>query len=130
MNKNKEKIHNLEKVHLTIETGRTPDSMDLTPNPLSFDFIFGLGTNGLTPFEFELAESQVGEALVLPVQIEKIPELFGHLAFLLPPLPEISEPFYIKIRLLGVSPVDQREVIKSMAENIGCGEHCCGEHDL
>ena len=128
MNDNKDKIGNLEKVHLSIETGRTPDSMDLTPNPIPFNFIFGVGTNGLTPFEFELAESHVGETLVLSTTTGKIPELFGHLTHYLPPLPKISEPFYIKIQLLGVSPADQREVIKCMAEATGCGDHCCGEH--
>jgi hypothetical protein len=128
MNDNKKKIRNLEKVHLSIETGRTPDSMDLTPRPIPFNFIFGVGTNGLTPFEYELTERTVGETLVLSMTMEKIPELFGHLSFHFPPLPEISEPFYLKIRLLEVSQADQREVIKSMAETTGCGDHCCGEH--
>ena len=128
MNENKEKIGHLKKVHLSLETGRSPDSMDLTPTPLRFEFIFGLGTEGLTPFEYELTERAAGETFVLSVSKEHIPILFGHLACLLPVLPEESEPFYMKIGLLKMSFVDQREVIRSMAETIGCGDHCCGEH--
>ena len=128
MDSEKEMIRHLKKVHLSLETGRTPDSMDLTPTPLRFDFIFGLGTEGLTPFEYELAERAVGETFVLSVSKGGMPELFGHLIFLLPALPEEREPIYMKIGLLGMSPVDQREVIRSMAETTGCKEHCCSEH--
>ena len=128
MNENNEKILHFKKVHLSLETGRTHDSMDLTLTPLRFDFIYGLGIEGLTPFEYELAERAVGETFVLSVSKGHIPELFGHLAFLLPALPEESEPFYMRIGLLRMSPVDPREIIRSMAETTGCGDHCCGEH--
>ena len=49
-----EKIGALKKVTLSLEAGRSPEAMDLTSQPLPFEFIFGLGTAGLTPFEVEL----------------------------------------------------------------------------
>ena len=99
--------------------------MDLTPEPLRFDFIFGLGIEGLTPFEFELAEKEIGETITLSIQRKQVPEMFGHLTNLLPPFPGDVESFYLKVRVLDLSPVDQREVIKSLADTTGCDDHCC-----
>jgi len=125
MREKKEKIRHLKKVHLSLETGKYRDLMDLTPEPLRFDFIFGLGVEGLSPFEFELAEKEVGETITLSIQRDQIPETFGHLTNLLPAFPGDVKSFYLKVRVLELSEVDQREVIKSMANTAGCHDHCC-----
>lgn len=125
MGDKKEKIRHLKKVHLSLETGRSHDLMDLTHEPIRFDFIFGLGIDGLSPFEFELAEKEVGETITLSIQREQVPEMFGHLTNLLPTFPGDEQSFYLKVHVLELSSVDQREVIKSLADTTGCDDHCC-----
>ena len=125
MTEKKEKVGLLKKVNLSLEAGKIPDSMDLTPSPIRFDFIYGLGTEGLTPFEYELAEREVGETISLSVRRGRIPELFGHLWPFLPAFPGDEETLYLKIHLLGLSIADQREVIKALAEAADSGGHSC-----
>jgi len=120
------KIDNLKKITLSLEAGTTPDSKDLNPQSSEFEFIFGLGTAGLTPFEFELADKTVGDEVHLHINQEEMPQVFQHL--ILPPIniPEHLDSFYLKFRVIKVIPADQREVIKALAEIANCDDHCCG----
>ena len=122
----KERIDFLKKITLSIEAGTVPDSMDLTPQSSLFEFVYGLGSAGLTPFEFQLADKAVGEEVRLRINREEIQEFFQHL--MLPPLnlPEKLDSFYLRVKIREVVPADQREVIKAMAEIANCGDHCCG----
>jgi hypothetical protein len=83
-----EKIEVLKKIILSVEAGTAPDSMDLTPQPAQFEFIYGLGTSGLTPFEIQLADKTVGQEVQLHLSREDIPQVFQHLAFFPLNLPE------------------------------------------
>jgi len=126
MTMEKEKIDFLKKITLSIEAGTVPDSMDLSPQSSLFEFIYGLGSAGLTPFEFQLADKAVGDEVRLRINREEIQEFFQHL--MLPPLnlPERLDSFYLRVKIREVVPADQREVIKAMAEIANCGDHCCG----
>lgn len=126
MTMEKEKIDFLKKITLSIEAGTVPDSMDLSPQSSLFEFIYGLGSAGLTPFEFQLADKAVGDEVRLRINREEIQEFFQHL--MLPPLnlPEKLDSFYLRVKIREVVPADQREVIKAMAEIANCGDHCCG----
>ena len=121
-----EKIEHFRKVTLSLEAGAAKASMDLTPKPLHFEFIYGLGTEGLTPFEKELAHRGEGEVLILSIKREDFNETFKHLALPAMKIPEHLNLFYLKIRVDRVIPADQREVIGAMAEIVKCGDHCCG----
>jgi hypothetical protein len=112
-----EKIENLKKVSLALMTGSQE-----TP----FQFIFGIGTDGLSPFEFELAGKKEGDILELQLGREAVTEVFQHLP--IPPLqvPQEGERFHLKVRVEKVSPADRKEIIKAMAEMASCGDHCCG----
>ena len=125
MNEPKEKVGPLKKIHLSIEAGKTLDSMDLTPSPIRFDFIFGLGSGGLTPFEYELAEKEVGETIALSLQRDRIPDMFEHLWPYLPAFPGDAKTLYLRVHLIGLSPANQREVIKALAESAESGDHSC-----
>jgi len=45
-----------------------PRLMDLTSEPFSFEFVFGIGLRGLTPFESEFAGKAVGETFTLMIE--------------------------------------------------------------
>ena len=55
----------LKKITLAIEAGTAEDQTDLTPEPLELEFIYGLGTGGLSALEIQLADLRVGEAVRL-----------------------------------------------------------------
>jgi hypothetical protein len=121
-----EKIGVLKKITLSVEAGTAPDSMDLTPKSAHFEFIYGLGTSGLTPFEIQLADKTVGEEFQLHMRREEIPQVFQHLAFFPLNLPEDADSFYLRLKVKSVLQADQREVIKALAEIANCEDHCCG----
>jgi hypothetical protein len=121
-----EKIEVLKKIALSVEAGTTSGLMDLTPQSLEFEFIYGLGTSGLTPFEILLADKTVGEEIQLHLRREEIPQVFQHLPFFPLNLSEGADSFYFRFIVKGVLQADQREVIKALAEIANCEDHCCG----
>jgi len=121
-----EKIDNLKKITLSVEAGTTPDSVDLTPQSSQFEFIYGLGISGLTPFEIQLADKTVGDEICLHINREEIPQVFQHLILFPLNLPEHLDGFYLKLKIMKVIPAEQREVIKALAEIANCEDHCCG----
>lgn len=120
-----EKIDFLKKITLSFEAGSTSDNMNLTSSS-QFEFIYGLGTGGLTPLEFQLADKCVGDEIRLHITREEMPHFFQHLT---PPplnLPEHLDAFYAKLQVIKVVKADEREVIKAMADMSNCDDHCCG----
>jgi hypothetical protein len=112
-----EKIDHLKKVSLLLEA-----ESQTTP----LEFIFGIGSEGLAPLEFELAGKKEGDTLALQLRGKDLTETFEHL--MIPALDSLEgrESFVLKVRVERVSPADQKEVIKAMAEIASCGDHCCG----
>lgn len=120
------KIGHLKKVTLSLEAGTAPQVRDLTPEGARLQFIYGLGTHGLTPLELALADKTVGDEVLLMLGRQEIPQVFQHL--ILPPfqVPERVESLYLRIRILNIETADQREVIKALAEMAHCADPCCG----
>ena len=90
-----------------------------------FEFIFGTGAEGLSPFETHLSGKGLGYEHAFTLTRRDPDGLFQHLV---PPLfvHDIKEAFTLKIRVVHIAQADQREVIKAMAEASSCGSHCCG----
>jgi hypothetical protein len=90
-----------------------------------FEFIFGIGTEGLSPFELELSGKGLSYERDFRLTRKELEGFFQHL---LPPLflHDIPEAFTLKVRVVHIAEADQREVIKAMAEASSCGSHCCG----
>ena len=124
--KNKGEIEALKKVTLAVRVGTSPEDKDLTPEPVPFDFIFGIGREGLTLFECELVDKRLGDVFHVALERPALREFLQHV--ILPPLnvAENSDTLYLEFRVIGIGPADQKEVIKALAEIANCGEHCCG----
>jgi hypothetical protein len=120
-----EKIGLLKKVTLSMEAGTSPELMDLTPRPSQLEFIYGLGTEGLTPFEFQLVDKTVGNEVRLQISGEQIPRVFQHLSLPSINIPETLNTIFFKFIVLEILHTNQREVIKALAENANCGDSCC-----
>jgi len=116
----------LRKVSLLLEAGTGPDKTDLTAEPIPFEFIFGAGSQGLSPFEFELANKKEREGLSVLMRREDLPAHFQHLPIPSLAVPERISAFYLRVQIVKVSEADPKEVIKAMAEAASCADHCCG----
>lgn len=126
MKKNGQVVQPLSKISLVLEAGTEPHKMDLSARPISFEFIFGAGSQGLCPFEFKLANKEEGENLSLPVRGEELAGFFQHLFMPSLGVLESVGAFYLRVKIVRVSEADPKEVIKAMAEAGSCGDHCCG----
>jgi hypothetical protein len=126
MNEKQQRIGPLKKVGLVLEAGTGPGHADLTAQPIPFEFIFGVGSQGLCPLEFQLADKEQGDSLSLHIRSDELASLFQHLPVHPLGLPESAGAFYLKVRIAGVSDADPKELIKALAEAGACGDHCCG----
>jgi hypothetical protein len=135
MNQNKMKIGNLTKVTLGIEVGASSERNFPEQKAFSFEFIFGLGTEGLTPFECELADKAEGDEILLNLEQAHLRNTFERICFPFHQLSGQADTFSLKARVLKVMPAENREVIKALAQMAacdhggeGCGDSCCHFH--
>jgi len=126
MGEKRQAVGPLRKISLLLEAGTGPDKRDLTAGPIAFEFIFGVGSGGLSPFEFQLANMKEGDGLSLRIRGEEVVDLLQHL--LIPSLTALESvvAFYLKVKIVRVKEADPKEVIKAMAEAGSCGDSCCG----
>ena len=117
-------IDHLKKVRLEIQ---------LAKRTVPFDFIFGIASDGMCPFEFELLHKTVGDRLHLNVPQTEAPRIFAHLYLPLCialSLSEMPKTLDLDIAVSAVSDAEPREVVRAMAqtaEAAGCGGNCgCG----
>ena len=123
------KVENLKKIILTFEAGTSPENMDLKLNYPQFEFIFALGQEGMSPFEFELVNKSEGEEVLLQINKQTFCTFFEHLN---PPIWDLfknREQFYLKAKITAVATADNRDVVKALAEmtaHAGSGSDCGG----
>jgi len=93
-------------------------------------FIFGVGPQGLTPFEQALAGRGVGEEVRFAVAAGDADCFFGHLAAAVRPIAGGAATAAFTARILAVEHPDPREVVRALAETTGhgsCDSGCgCG----
>ncbi len=129
MDQSKRKIEGFKKVTVLIEAGTNEKEMDLTPEPVSFEFVVGVGPEGYTTFEYELLEKRVGDILHFEIQGWRFDEMFGRLAVPLPDKVRSMDAFFMKVTVYGIGDADQKEIVRAMAGRVGdCGGNCCGNH--
>jgi hypothetical protein len=123
----------LQKISVIIRAGAAPGDMNLPlPRP-EVTFICGIGTGGMTPFEYLLAGRGPGDEISFHVTRPDMEQFFEHL------VPAFSAPFkdrdevHFQVEVTGIGPADGREIVRAMAEltahagsdgcDCGCG---CG----
>ena len=118
----------LKKIILTLQAGTTPDSMNLIEEPYRFEFIFGVGGQGITPFEYELTNRIVGEEVLYEIKHEQTSAMFQHLQIPALNFPIHPGTFYLKAKIAEIHQAEPREIIRAMAVSANCGDGCCGDH--
>ena len=126
-------IQLLKKVVLSLMAGSKSEKFNLTGSPVVLEFIYGVASDGLCPFESTLGDKHEGDELVLNVPAADAPEFFGHifqslrqtLGLLIMP-----ETIHLQIEVTVVVDADNREVVQSLAKALAhgsCGGSCgCG----
>ena len=122
-----EKVENLKKITLKLEAGTSPQNMDLILDKSDFEFIFGIGPSGISPFEYELVDKTEGQEVLIEIKNEDISNFFEHLHPPIIPLNDDIEGFFLKIIIQKIAAVDHREVVKALADVTAHGHGCdCG----
>jgi hypothetical protein len=122
-----EKVENLKKITLKLEAGTSPQNMDLRLDKPEFEFIFGIGISGISPFEYELVDKTEGQEVLIEIKKENISNFFEHLPPPIIPLDDDIEGFFLKIIIQQIAPVDHREIVKALADLTAHGHGCdCG----
>jgi hypothetical protein len=103
----------------------------LTGSPVSFEFIYGLASDGLCPFESALQDKRAGESLTLTVPTAETQEFFGHLFLPLRQALDLQimpQTLALKVEITAVIDAGNREVVQALAKSgSGCGGSCdCG----
>lgn len=120
-------IDNLKKVTLSVTAGTSPQTSDIIDQPQTFSFIFGLGTDGLTPFEYAMTGKTSGDEISLQLRSADLNRIFRH----------INPPFmrdvvghaeiFLTALIEVVEPAESREVIRTLAAMAECESGCdCG----
>jgi FKBP-type peptidyl-prolyl cis-trans isomerase 2 len=112
-------IQHLKKVTLALYAGKNIDE------PANLEFIYGIASTGLCPFENALYDKGEGESLNFTIPASESYEFFGH-HFL--PLRQalglqiMPEKIVLKVEIIAVADADNREVVQSLAKaQSGCG---------
>ncbi len=119
------KVENLKKITLSFQAGTAPETMDLTPQYPQFEFIFALGQEGMSPFEYELVNKTEGEEVSLHIHKQAFDRFFEHLNPPLWDLFEGREDIYLKAKIAAVAAPDNREIVKAMAAMTAHGGSGC-----
>ena len=122
------KVENLKKVAVKLQAGTTADNMDLKPEAAFFEFIFGIGHGGMCPFEYQLADKEVGEEISMQLKKENTNRIFEHLHLPIMALLEEHDSLHLKVKILKIEQPDPAEVVKALASatahNHGCDCGC------
>jgi hypothetical protein len=121
------KVENLKKITLKLEAGTSPENMDLSLDKSDFEFIFGVGPSGITPFEYELVDKTEKQEVMIEVKRENLAIFFEHLQPSIIHPDNETETLFFKIGIQKISAADNREVVKALADATAHGHGCdCG----
>jgi hypothetical protein len=118
-------IEVLKKITVAVQAGDTAGAMNLQPARPQWVFIFGIGTGGLTPFEYLLAGQPVQTPLKFQVAAAELQPFFEHLAPLAADLFHGRPRVYFTAQVTQTEAPDPREIVRALAQTAGHGGGGC-----
>ncbi len=125
------KVENLKKITLQLAAGTSAQNMDLRLDNPEFEFIFGIGPSGMSPFEYELVDKTEGQHILVELKKENFDIFFEHLH---PPIFNLineKDSLFLRVEIKKIATADQRDVVKALADVTAHGHGCdcgCGGH--
>ena len=123
MAKNQLTVDHLMKVSLTIEVD---DAARAEQKTVPFEFIFGVGAGGVTPFEKALFGKCIGDSIRMEIGPAEWRSTVGHLELPLREQTGIGQPAGMAVTVTDIIAAQDREVVKAMASGGSCGDCDCG----
>jgi len=116
-------IENLMKVTLDITADGETKPNDQTA---VFEFIYGVGVEGITPFEKVLFGKSVGDRVRVDIGPADYRETIGHLEQPLFKQTGIAAATCLEAAVAGIAKARDHEVVKAMASGGSCSDCGCG----
>ncbi len=112
-------IENLMKVSLTVTS-------EDHPSGAPFEFIYGVGTQGITLFEKALFGKGVGDRVQFDISPADYCETIGHLELPMLKQTGIMKPVSLQVTIDAIAKATDQEVVKAMAAGGSCDDCGCG----
>lgn len=114
-----------------VTLGLAVSSAQRTDNPsestVDFDFVCGIGAQGLTAFEMDLHGKRPGERLQVHIEAGAMADYFEHLCTPMLEALGTKPPFDLDLTVRTVSRISDRELVYALARKGGDGGGCgCG----
>ncbi|MBA4367899.1 MAG: hypothetical protein C0403_09710 [Desulfobacterium sp.] len=121
------------RVTIAMKTDKVDSLSGKSESSIYFDFIWGIGLNGLTDFEMALLKKKQGEDVPFTIHPETVHGVFEHLAPQVLSFCRSNAEIYVTASIQKIELASNREVVKAMAglkeSGCGCGgEGGCGCH--
>ena len=131
MQEKRQTVEPMKKICLRYTAGTTEGGDNLISPAESCEFIYGIAPEGLTPFEYALADKSPGDQFSYRVERNRMLEMFGHVLSNMGKVTVDQDRFYLNIEIADIQDVAEREMIQAMAAATACGGDCgcaCGGH--
>lgn len=115
----------MKEIQLSIQSRIAKEQGEAVPPPFETNFIIGLASDGMCPFEYHLLGKKEGEQIFFQLNRAEISDTFGHINVPMELFPGHADDFCVTVDILAISDVSQREIVRSMAEITTHGGHCC-----
>lgn len=115
----------LTKVTLLLKVSTADKNPSGAPSEVGFDFLYGIGSAGLSDFEIELHGHAPGDQLNIPVNPDHIRTYFEHLFCPLMEALKTHPPFDLHIEVQSVQAATDRELVTALANKGGSAEGGC-----
>lgn len=112
-------IENLCKVSLTVKNGENPSGSP-------FEFIYGVGSQGITPFEKTLFGKGIGDQVQFDISPADYCQTIGHLEMPMLKQTGIMKPISLQVTIDAIAKATDQEVVKAMAAGGSCSDCGCG----
>ena len=122
-------ISPLTKVTLTLTARADDSSMGQPQVKTQFEFVYGIGAEGLSAFEKELHGLFIGDRVTIRTTADEMQSYFEHLRCPLLEAVKLQPPFDLTIEVQSATPATNRELVHALANRDvgGCDCDCgCG----
>ena len=127
MNAGQDSVGYLKKIGLVLKAGTSETEMNIMEEPFNLNFIYGVGTDGISLFEKALFDKRPGDEILFEVPPCPNDDIFGHLNKRIHGVfTERNTGYFLKVRVALVDTPDEREIIRAISDNVGADGCDCG----